>query len=64
MPRAMTEPAHGTDSGYKLHLKRRQLACAPCLHAHAVYHAERNKRGKCARGLGWPLETPPLEVSR
>ena len=63
MPRPAPVHAIGTDSGYKLHVKRRELPCIPCLHAHSVYQLEYNKRGKCARGLGWPL-LPAEAVSR
>jgi len=39
-------------------LSRQQLA--------AVVSARRasRDRGQCAPGLGWPLESPPLQVSR
>jgi hypothetical protein len=55
MPRPAPAHAIGTDRGYKNHVKRGELPCIPCLHAHAVYQGDYNKRGLCARGLGWPL---------
>jgi transcriptional regulator with XRE-family HTH domain len=56
-------PAHGTDNGYKRHVKRMEVACTPCLRAHAAYQGEYNQRGKCAKGLGWPLLPGPAEVT-
>jgi hypothetical protein len=63
VPRPAPAHAIGTDSGYKNHVRRRELACGPCLHAHAVYQKEHKKRGRCAPGLGWPLLPGPAEAT-
>lgn len=51
---------HGTMRGWAQHGYRHEKPCVPCA---AVRRAarqvpQRNSRGKgkCARGLGWPLE--------
>jgi hypothetical protein len=47
---------HGTDRGYRQHLWLRTVPCGSCLAAHARLSEHNLKEGKCARGLGWPLE--------
>jgi hypothetical protein len=47
---------HGTRGGYLTHKNRDELACIPCAEANRVYIRKHRQRGKCAPGLGWPLE--------
>jgi hypothetical protein len=65
MPRPATgQQTHGTEGGYQMHMQFKTPPCFPCRHALNVARAEQRQRGRCAKGLGWPLEAPPLEVSR
>jgi hypothetical protein len=45
----------GTYSGMRWHLNRKQPVCGPCAHAASAWQADYRVRGKCAKGLGWPL---------
>ena len=45
----------GTLRGWRWHVKNRVLACGLCLRAHALDQGARRNRGRCAKGLGWPL---------
>ena len=57
-PAPRPDHAHGTRSGFITHKNRGTDPCGPCAHADAVYKQEYRLRGKCAPGLGWPLEVP------
>jgi hypothetical protein len=48
--------AHGTEGGYQRHSKDGTVPCTICLMAHARRSETGRRRGKCAPGLGWPLE--------
>lgn len=43
-------PSHGTDSGYKRHLREGERACDDCLEAHRQQSAKTNARRKLKRG--------------
>lgn len=46
---------HGTYAGYRMHLRRGELACADCLEANAAYQwakKERPQYKKCAHDIG------------
>ncbi len=45
----------GTENGYQAHNRARTVPCTGCLTAHSTYAKDRNRAGKCAPGLGWPL---------
>ena len=47
---------HGTARGYDQHQTRGEVPCGACLNGNAVDVQKRRNRGRCARGLGWPLE--------
>lgn len=50
------ERVHGTAWGYRQHVRYREVPCGWCNRANAdTARAQRNK-GRCAPGLGWPLE--------
>ena len=55
MPRRPLPREPGTERGYTQHASTRTVPCAGCLNAHARKEAERRDKGRCARGLGWPL---------
>jgi hypothetical protein len=55
---------HGTVRGYLQHRSAKTIACRICCLAWSADGKKRRDKGKCAKGLGWPLDTPPLEVSR
>lgn len=46
---------HGSYGGWSRHAKEKSRACGGCLAAIARYQEDRRNRGKCAKGLGWPL---------
>ena len=56
----MTRPAapreHGTNRGYHQHNRRGEVPCGPCLAAHSARELQARRGGRCAAGLGWPLE--------
>ncbi len=56
MPKPRNPREHGTERGYQQHLKAREVPGKGCLTAHARAQEKREQRGKCAKGLGWPLE--------
>ena len=64
MPRPARPQEHGTVRGYQQHRYAKTIACLPCCAAWTAQGKRRRDKGKCARGLGWPLEAPPLAVSR
>jgi hypothetical protein len=53
---ATGQQTHGTRGGFIQHKQRGTPPCVPCSHADAVWKVEYRARGKCAPGLGWPLE--------
>jgi hypothetical protein len=53
---------HGSDKGYHQHVRDKTLPCPGCLNAHAATATRNRDRGRCARGLGWPLESPGLPL--
>ena len=61
------EIRHGSPAGYQAHVKRREIACQLCLDAQSRYLSDyrrrHRERGKCAPGLGWPLQSA-AEASR
>ena len=56
----MAKPAlpreHGSRRGYNEHRRRGEYPCTPCAVALATYTQAYRQRGRCAKGLGWPLE--------
>lgn len=53
--------AKGTEAGYQRHVKgrvagRRTVPCEACSRAHSQSTQRSHARGRCAQGLGWPLE--------
>lgn len=53
--RYITEHEPGTMRGWRWHAKTSTVPCRACCHVYAVSVQRRRQRGKCARGLGWPL---------
>lgn len=49
---------HGTDARYKYEIAHQIVPCRPCLAAHSAAAARQRDKGRCARGLGWPLVLP------
>lgn len=49
---------HGTVRAYQQHIRDRSVACRACLAAWRASHKQWRDKGKCAKGLGWPLEVP------
>lgn len=47
---------HGSRSGFITHKNRGEEPCTPCRQADDRYKRDYRARGKCAPGLGWPLE--------
>ena len=54
-PRA-EDHKHGTRGGYIQHLQRGTDPCPWCTRAANDWRRAQRQRGKCAAGLGWPLE--------
>lgn len=48
----------GTMRGYRWHAKTGTVPCTSCLLAHCAESQWYRDQGKCAPGLGWPLEVP------
>jgi len=57
--RAAEPIRHGTNGGYQVHMLRGSEPCEACRAARRDYGRRRKQeqraRGKCARGLGWPV---------
>jgi len=53
------EEEHGTYAALQAHRARKEKPCTPCKRAAAVYMKAYRKRGRCAPGLGWPLQSAP-----
>jgi hypothetical protein len=56
MPRRLLPREHGTERGYRQHVTDRTVPCNGCLNGHGAAEQKRRARGRCAPGLGWPLE--------
>ena len=56
MPKPRMPREHGTERGYRQHNEDGTIPGNGCLVAHTRFVTDRRKRGKCAPGLGWPLE--------
>ena len=58
-PRKGQPPAgqrvHGTAGGYVMHGQYGTPPCAACVSANSARRRKYYARGKCERGLGWPL---------
>lgn len=50
------QQTHGTSAGFVMHQQRGTPPCGPCRHARNAWRRENRLRGKCAPGLGWPLQ--------
>jgi hypothetical protein len=46
---------HGTRGGWEQHRRAGTEPCMACKVANRASSDRRNKRGRCAPGLGWPL---------
>jgi hypothetical protein len=49
---------HGTVRGYHQHGYTKTTPCRACCAAWSAYGKRQRDRGRCAKGLGWPLEIP------
>jgi hypothetical protein len=47
---------HGTERGYRQQHAEGEVPTTANLVAHSAYVQKRRNRGRCAPGLGWPLE--------
>ena len=47
---------HGSRRGAWAHRKHKERLCVPCAVAEAAWMQQWRLRGRCAAGLGWPLE--------
>lgn len=55
MARPRPPQEHGTVRGYQQHQSAQTIACRPCLAAWSAAQKQSRDKGRCARGLGWPL---------
>ena len=56
MPKPRLPREHGTERGYRQHAADRTIAGRGCLVAHSAHVQRQRDQGRCAPGLGWPLE--------
>ena len=55
MSRYTEKREHGSEKGYKQHLRHGEIPCGGCYSGHSAHETNRRRKGRCARGLGWPL---------
>ena len=53
---ALTAHETGTARGFRWHMAQKNTPCRPCLVAVSVRAKHQRDQGRCAKGLGWPLE--------